>query len=202
MHHAHVAKINVGNPLLLFNISSVTQIIMGRLVNLFLIGPMGAGKSTIGKQIARELRLDFFDADQEIELRTGADIAWIFDVEGEAGFRVREQSVIDDLSQKQGIILATGGGAILSAANRKNLASRGTVVYLYATVEQQVKRTARDRRRPLVNHDIPEDTLLDLMAFRDPLYREISDIVVTTDGKSVRTVAQEVIDLLEQENLR
>ena len=175
---------------------------MGRLVNLFLIGPMGAGKSTIGKQIAKELRLEFFDADQEIELRTGADIAWIFDVEGEAGFRVREEAVIDALTQKQGIILATGGGAILAAGNRKNLASRGTVVYLCATVEQQVKRTARDRRRPLVDHTMPEDSLSNLMAFRDPLYREISDIIIVTDGKSVRTVAQEVIELLEKDNLR
>lgn len=174
---------------------------MKRSVNLFLIGPMGAGKSTIGKQLARELKLEFYDADQEIEARTGANIAWIFDVEGEEGFRKRETIVIDELSQLQGIVLATGGGAVLSPENRIRLAARGTVVYLYTSVEQQMRRTARDKRRPLLLNDMPESTLRDLMGMRDPLYREISDVVVATDGRTVRSVATEVVRLLERDQL-
>lgn len=162
---------------------------------------MGAGKSTIGKQLAKELKLEFFDADQEIEARTGANIAWIFDVEGEEGFRKREVAVIDDLTQLQGIVLATGGGAVLSAENRNRLAARGTVVYLYTTVEQQVRRTARDKRRPLLLVDPPESDLKDLMLSRDPLYREIADVTVLTDGRTVRSVAIEVIRLLERDQL-
>lgn len=175
---------------------------MKRLVNLFLIGPMGAGKSTIGKQLAKDLKLEFYDADQEIELRSGADIAWIFDVEGEEGFRRREIQVIDELSQLQGIVLATGGGAILSSENRNRLAARGTVVYLQTTVEQQIRRTvsARDKRRPLVQ-TAPEGTLKDLMDAREPLYREIADVVVATDGRTVRSVAQEVVRMLERDRL-
>ncbi len=174
---------------------------MKRSVNLFLIGPMGAGKSTIGKQLAKELKLEFYDADQEIEARTGADIAWIFDVEGEEGFRKREAAVIDELSQLQGIVLATGGGAVLTADNRNRLAARGTVVYLHTTVEQQVRRTARDKRRPLLQNDIPDETLKGLMVSRDPLYREIADVVVATDGRTVRSVSTEVIRLIERDQL-
>jgi shikimate kinase len=174
---------------------------MKRSVNLFLIGPMGAGKSTIGRQLAKELKLEFYDADQEIEARTGADIAWIFDVEGEEGFRKRESMVIDELSQLQGIVLATGGGAVLNAENRTRLAARGTVVYLYTTVEQQVRRTAKDKRRPLLQTPTPESTLKDLMGSRDPLYREVADVVVATDGRTVRSVALEVIRLLERDQL-
>lgn len=174
---------------------------MKRSVNLFLVGPMGAGKSTIGKQLAKELKLEFYDADQEIEARTGADIAWIFDVEGEEGFRKREAYVIDELSQLQGIVLATGGGAVLNADNRNRLAARGTVVYLYTTVEQQMRRTARDKRRPLLITETPESVLRELMAFRDPLYREVADVVVNTDGRTVRSVSAEVIKMLERDQL-
>lgn len=175
---------------------------MKRLVNLFLIGPMGAGKSTIGKQLAKDLKLEFYDADQEIEERAGANIAWIFDVEGEEGFRKREAQVIDDLSQLQGIVLATGGGAILNSDNRNRLAARGTVVYLQTTVEQQIRRTvsARDKRRPLLAIE-PESTLKNLMDAREPLYREIADMVVATDGRTVRSVAQEVVRILERDAL-
>lgn len=173
---------------------------MNKPNNVFLIGPMGAGKSTIGRQLARDLKLDFYDADIEIEERTGADLGWIFDVEGEEGFRVREENIIEELTALQGILLATGGGAVASVENRKNLAARGTVVYLYATVSQQVKRTARDRRRPLLRGVEPGEVLNKLMDERDHLYREIADIVVSTDGKSVRTVSQEVIELLNPQN--
>lgn len=174
---------------------------MKRSVNLFLVGPMGAGKSTIGKQLAKELKLEFYDADQEIEARAGADIAWIFDVEGEEGFRKREAGVIDDLTQLQGIVLATGGGVVLNADNRTRLAARGTVVYLHTTVDQQMRRTARDKRRPLLQNETPESTLRELMDLRDPLYREVADVVVTTDGRTVRSVAIEVIRLLERDQL-
>ncbi|MFI4937732.1 MAG: shikimate kinase AroK [Candidatus Berkiellales bacterium] len=174
---------------------------MKRSSNLFLIGPMGAGKSTIGKQLARELKLEFVDADQEIEVRTGASIPWIFDVEGEEGFRKREALVIDELSQRTGIVLATGGGAILNTDSRNRLAARGTVVYLYATVEQQMQRTGRDKRRPLLLTNSPESTLKELMTKRDPLYREIADIVVPTDSRTVRSVAQDVVRLLERDQL-
>lgn len=168
-------------------------------LNLFLIGPMGAGKSTIGKSLARELKLEFFDADQEIERRTGADIGWIFDVEGEDGFRVREAKIIDELSQQQGIVLATGGGAILTPENRKHLAARGTVVYLFTTVEQQVERTLRDKRRPLLQEvDDRESTLQDLMVDREPLYEEIADITVSTDQRTVKSVTQEIVRALEE----
>lgn len=162
---------------------------------------MGAGKSTIGKQLAKELKLEFYDADQEIEARTGADIAWIFDKEGEEGFRKREIQVIDALTQLQGIVLATGGGAILSSENRNKLAARGTVVYLCATVEQQKRRTSRDKRRPLIHTEVPEETLLELMKDRDPLYREIADMIVSTDGRTVRAVAADVVRMLERDQL-
>ncbi len=170
-----------------------------RPLNLYLVGPMGAGKSTIGKHLARELNIEFYDTDQVIEERSGADIGWIFDVEGEDGFRKRERKVIDELSQRVGIVLATGGGAILDPENRNRLAARGTVVYLYTTVEQQMKRTMRDKRRPeLQQENFGSDDMLELMQERDPLYREIADIIVETDGRTVRSVAAEVIRMLDE----
>ena len=169
--------------------------------NIFLIGPMGAGKSTIGKSLARELKLEFFDADLEIEKRSGADIGWIFDVEGEDGFRVRESKVIDELTQKQGIVLATGGGAIMSPDNRKHLAARGRVVYLLTSVEQQMERTFRDKRRPILQEaEDREETLKELMDERAALYKEIADITVETDQRTVKSVAQEIIQLIESED--
>ena len=174
---------------------------MRRGINVFLVGPMGAGKSTIGKQLARELKLDFYDSDQFIEQKTGADIAWIFDVEGEDGFRDREISAIDELTQKNGIVLATGGGAIVAPENRNRLAARGTVVYLQASVTQQMHRIARDKRRPLVKEmgDNEEDWVT-LMADRVPMYEEIADVVVSTDDRTVRAVSQEIIRLLDEHN--
>ncbi len=171
-----------------------------RPLNLYLIGPMGAGKSTIGKYLARELNIEFYDTDQVIEERSGADIGWIFDVEGEDGFRRRERKIIDELTQRVGIVLATGGGAVLDPENRNRLAARGTVVYLHTTVEQQMKRTMRDKRRPeLQQENFGSDDMLELMHERDPLYKEIADIIVETDGRTVRSVAAEVIRLLDEE---
>ena len=149
--------------------------------NIFLVGPMGAGKSTIGRHLADELHLDFFDSDQEIERRTGADIAWIFDLEGEDGFRVREENVINDLTDKQGIVLATGGGSIVTKAVRNRLSARGIVVYLQTTIDKQVARTQRDKRRPLLQNEDPEQVLRDLAEMRNPLYEEVADYIVDTD---------------------
>lgn len=167
------------------------------LDNIFLIGPMGAGKTTIGRQLARELKKEFIDSDQEIEDRTGANISWIFDVEGEAGFRQREKKIIEELTSRKGIVLATGGGAVLSPENRKYLHSRGTVVYLMATIGQQVERTKNDSRRPLIQNvtDI-KGKLKELMEIRDPLYREIADYVVITNRRSPKSVSSDIVKQL------
>ena len=164
--------------------------------NLFLVGPMGAGKSAVGRQLARLLHMDFVDSDEEIESRTGVDIPFIFEKEGEAGFRTREAKVIDDLSARQGVVLATGGGAILDAENRSRLGARGYVIYLHTSVAQQLDRTSRGRNRPLLENDDPRAVLETLMEIRDPLYREIADMVVETDGCRVREVADEIRDAL------
>lgn len=171
--------------------------------SIFLIGPMGAGKSTIGKHLAQLLKLEFFDTDQVIEERAGADIAWIFDVEGEEGFRQREIKVLDELTKMTGLVLATGGGIVLASENRNNLSSRGTVVYLNASIDQQLKRTGRDKRRPMLQGKMAEQekTLQSLMKEREALYEEIADYVVMTDSRTVRSVAQEIIDCLEKEHL-
>lgn len=162
--------------------------------NIFLVGPMGAGKSTIGRHLADELHLEFFDSDQEIERRTGADIAWIFDLEGEEGFRTREEGVINDLTEKQGIVLATGGGSVVSKGVRNRLAARGIVVYLQTTIDKQVARTQRDKRRPLLQNDDPEAVLRALAESRNPLYEEVADYIVDTDDQSARAVANQIID--------
>jgi shikimate kinase len=162
--------------------------------NVFLVGPMGAGKSTIGRHLADELHLEFFDSDQEIERRTGADIAWIFDLEGEEGFRKREETVIHDLTDKQGIVLATGGGSIVSKVVRNRLSARGIVVYLQTTIDKQVARTQRDKRRPLLQNDDPETVLRNLAEERNPLYEEVADYVVETDEQSARAVANQIIN--------
>jgi shikimate kinase len=165
--------------------------------SLFLTGPMGAGKSTIGRQLARQLRLEFHDSDHEIEHRTGVDIPLIFEIEGEAGFRKREKAVIEELTRLPGIVLATGGGAILDPENRKHLSDRGRVIYLHTSVNQQLKRTGKDRNRPLLQTEDPRQRLIDLMQVREPLYREIADLVINTDGKHVRDVVREILQQLD-----
>ena len=157
---------------------------------------MGAGKSAVGRNLARALHLDFVDSDDEIESRTGVDIPFIFEKEGEAGFRKREAVAIDDLSRREGIVLATGGGAVMLPENRSHLGGRGFVVYLYTTVEQQVSRTAKGRERPLLEQGDPRRILEELLATRDPLYREIADLVVETDGRKVKSVVDEIIEHL------
>lgn len=164
--------------------------------NVFLVGPMGAGKSAVGRQLARMLHLAFVDSDDEIELRTGVDIPFVFEKEGEEGFRKREASVIDDLSQRDGIVLATGGGAIVNPQNRNYLGARGFVIYLHTSVDQQLSRTRKGRERPLLDSDNPRAVLEGLMAEREPLYREIADLTVETDGRKVRAVANEILERL------
>ena len=160
--------------------------------NLFLVGPMGAGKSAVGRQLGRLLHLEFLDSDEEIESRTGVDIPFIFEKEGEEGFRKRETKVIDELSQRDGIVLATGGGAIVDPDSRSRLGGRGFVVYLYTSVTQQLERTQRGRERPLLSNGDKAHVLEELMQQRDPLYREIADLIVNTDGRRVHTVASEI----------
>lgn len=157
---------------------------------------MGAGKSTIGRHLAQMLHLEFHDSDHEIEKRTGADIAWVFDVEGEEGFRVRETQVVADLTEKQGIVLATGGGSIQSKEIRNNLSARGIVVYLETTIDKQVARTQRDKRRPLLQVDDPRKVLENLAVTRNPLYEEIADVIVKTDEQSAKVVANQIIEQL------
>ena len=163
--------------------------------NIFLVGPMGAGKSAVGRHLARQMHLNFIDSDDEIEARTGVDIPFIFEKEGEAGFRKREAVVIDEVSRHDGIVLATGGGAVMDPESRSRLGARGFVVYLYTSVDQQVRRTSRSRGRPLLKgSDDTRDTLQKLLDKRDPMYREIADLVVETDNRKVSTVANEIVD--------
>lgn len=161
---------------------------------------MGAGKSTIGRLLSQELKLEFIDSDKEIELRAGADIPWIFDVEGESGFRDREESVINELSQKNNIVLSTGGGAVIRQANRIVLQAHGTVVYLQTSVEQQLDRTSRDKNRPLLQTENPRAVLEQLMEVRHPLYTDAADIVVKTDNRHPKTVTTEIIKQLKSQS--
>ncbi|MEW8208453.1 MAG: shikimate kinase AroK [Candidatus Thiodiazotropha taylori] len=154
--------------------------------NLFLIGPMGAGKTTVGRQLAEHFRKEFIDSDLEIQRRTGVDIPTIFEFEGEEGFRQREQEVIDELTQRDEVVLATGGGAVIREQNRKALSSRGLVIYLHCTVEQQFERTHRDKNRPLLQTDDPMAKLKSLMAERYPLYRQTADLLISTEGRTPR----------------
>jgi shikimate kinase len=160
--------------------------------NIFLVGPMGAGKTTVGKRLAELRGMDFVDSDHEVELRTGVDIAFIFEKEGEAGFRKREKQVIAELTAGHNLVLATGGGAVLDADNRQHLAGRGFVVYLRASIDHQLRRTGRTESRPLLQTGNPRETLERLFAVRDPLYREIADLTVDADGGNARNLAQEI----------
>ena len=160
--------------------------------NVYLIGPMGVGKTTIGKALAKDLSLEFVDSDQEIENRTGVSIMTIFDIEGDTGFRDREVKVILEIAKRRGIVLATGGGVVLRPENRKALRNSGLVVYLHATVEMQLERTRNSRNRPLLKTGNRRNIIEGLMLEREPLYRQEADIVYVTASRSPQTAAREI----------
>ena len=161
--------------------------------SLFLVGPMGAGKSTLGRLLADMLGKTFVDSDRVIEERAGADIPWIFDLEGESGFRQRELQVLEDLTRETGLVLATGGGAVTRPENRQVLAARGTVIYLRTAIPTQLRRTSKDRNRPLLQKPDPEAILTELLRQREPHYLEIADIVVDTDDIHPRALAEHIV---------
>jgi len=168
--------------------------------SIFLVGPMGVGKTTVGRQLAKLLGYEFIDSDHEIESRTGAKISWIFDMEGEEGFRQREQAMIDELSQRENIVLATGGGAVLREENRQALKQRGIVVYLEADVDELISRTSHDKNRPLLQTENPRETLQKLMQERESLYQEIADLVFDTQRKNSHSSAHVLQKLLARIN--
>ena len=166
--------------------------------NIFLIGPMGAGKSTVGRQLAKALDMEFVDCDREIEERTGVTIAIIFEVEGEEGFRKRERAMIEQLTERDGIVLATGGGVVLDEDNRARLRARGFAIYLNAPIDLLVERTARDRQRPLLQDGDPKAKFKALAEEREPLYRQVADMVVKTDRRTARHVVKEIVRRISQ----
>lgn len=166
--------------------------------NIFLIGPMGAGKSTLGRLLASALKRPFYDSDKVIEDRCGASIPWIFDLEGEEGFRTRESQVIDELTQQTGIVLATGGGAVLRPENRAALHDRGVVIFLRTTVEQQLMRTGKDRNRPLLQTENPRQRLEEMCKLRDPLYLQTAHLTINTDQRPPRQVMLDIKHQLMQ----
>ena len=166
-------------------------------MNIFIVGPMGSGKSTVGKIISNELFLNFFDTDEEIETRTGASIDWIFDLEGEEGFRKRESKILHEMVQKNSIVLSTGGGIILSESNRDLLSSRGTVFYLATPIAVQLERTSKDKDRPLLKNGDPGKILKELHLARQSFYEEVADYIVDTEDKSSQEVSEEIIKLVK-----
>ncbi|WP_284284843.1 shikimate kinase AroK [Marinibactrum halimedae] len=166
--------------------------------NIILVGPMGVGKSTIGRILASLSSREFKDTDHVIEARTGANIPWIFDVEGEEGFRTRESSVLKELVEQPQLVIATGGGIVTQSINRSLLQQQNCVVYLTASLEDLIKRTCRDKKRPLLQVGNPEQRIKELMSTRDPLYREVCSLVVSTESKSPKQVAEKIIQLSQQ----
>jgi shikimate kinase len=171
---------------------------MVRPERVFLIGPMGVGKSTIGRHLAALMQKEFLDSDQEIERRTGASVSLIFEIEGEDGFRRREASVIEELSQRSNLVLATGGGAVLAEDNRRALRARGVIIYLHAPIDILVQRTVRDRGRPLLQSGDRRQKLEDIMKAREPIYRDIAHLVVQTELRPPQSVAREILGKLNE----
>ncbi|HEY5646546.1 MAG TPA: shikimate kinase AroK [Pseudomonadales bacterium] len=169
--------------------------------NIFLVGLMAVGKSTVGRLLAQQLGYAFYDSDHVIEERAGADIAWIFDVEGEAGFRERESQVLDELTAKEGVVVATGGGAVLRAQNRQMLGSRGCVVHLHSPLERLLERVQKDRKRPLLQNDDAAGTLARLQREREPLYSEVADYRFVTDQQSPKSLVRSIIEQLRKDHI-
>ena len=171
------------------------------LPNIYLIGPMGAGKTTVGRHLAELLGREFLDSDHEIVRKTGATIPWIFEKEGEQGFRSRETIVINDITSRPHLVVATGGGAVTQAPNREFLKQRGIVIYLYTPVELQLQRTYRDKNRPLLQVENPEKKLRDLLAVRDPLYRDVAHYIIETNQGAARDLAHRILNLIVAKEL-
>ncbi len=164
---------------------------------MFLVGPMGSGKTTIGQKLAQRLGLEFHDTDQEIQSRTGVDISLIFEIEGEEGFRDREARVLDELTSRDGVLVATGGGAVLREANRRHLRERGVVIYLQASVQQQLARLRHDKTRPLIQFDDRQARLEELASQRDPLYAALADFTFPARNRSVDASVDHILKALE-----
>ncbi len=171
--------------------------IVNPMVNLILIGPMGAGKTSVGRALANRLELPFFDSDREIEERCGVDIPTIFEFEGEDGFRERETRVIDELTQETGIVLATGGGAVIREENRQYLAERGHVILLSVELKEQIRRVSRDAKRPLLADTDPEARLQQLWEARGPLYKSVADVEISTDSRRLFHVVNRILKHLQ-----
>ncbi len=161
--------------------------------NIVLVGPMGVGKTTIGRHLAKNLKMRFVDSDREIERQMGVDVPLIFELEGESGFRKRESSVIEALTSQRDLVLATGGGAVLDARSRELMRRNSVVVYLSADVDRLLERTAKDTNRPLLQTDNPRERIQELLAFRGPLYQEVADFMVNTGNRTVKTVIKEIL---------
>ncbi|NLJ63470.1 MAG: shikimate kinase [Alcaligenaceae bacterium] len=169
--------------------------------SIFLIGMMGAGKTTLGRQLARHLKREFYDLDHELEARCGVPVATIFDIEGEAGFRRRETLELDICSRRPEIVLATGGGAILAEANRHMLKERGTVVYLRANINELYRRLERDKTRPLLQTANPQERIASLLAEREPIYEQLADVVFETGSAPVHLAAKQLLDVLKEQEV-
>lgn len=173
---------------------------MAKNNSIFLVGPMGAGKSTIGRLLAKALSVDFVDSDKEIERKTGVSIPLIFEYEGESGFRRREAEAIEDLTCLNGVVLATGGGSVLLPENQRCLKDRGFVVYLHCPVEKQLERTHKDTNRPLLQTENPRQRLTELFEIREPIYRRVADFVIDTGSASSRTLVRQILKAHEKAN--
>lgn len=173
---------------------------MSNLVqNIFLIGPMGSGKTTIGKQLAKLFKLDFYDCDHELERQTGASVSLIFDLEGETGFRERESRLLEQLTANKGVLISTGGGVICKEENRSLLRTRGLVVYLKTSIENQLRRLSQDKSRPLLQTEDRVQRLLDLASVRNPLYDSTADLVFSTRDQSVHSTAKELFSAIQKQ---
>ena len=165
-------------------------------MRLLIIGPMASGKSTIGLKLANRLNLDFVDTDQQVEDRAGAEISWIFDIEGESGFRIREEEVLKEVCLNDEIVISTGGGIIIEKNNRKLISESGVVIYLEVSIQTQLERTLMDKSRPLLNSKDKEQTLKNLKKQRTPLYEEIANITIEAGDRSNNQVVEEILKLL------
>lgn len=166
---------------------------MHKRENIYLVGPMGAGKTTVGKRLANALKKEFLDSDQIIEMKTGVSISLIFEMEGEEGFRRRERNILEELTQRRDVVMATGGGVVLDELNRARLRSCGFVIYLNPPFERLIERTMRDRRRPLLQTEEPQARLQAIVTERDALYRQVADMVISGEHRTPAQVVREII---------